>query len=76
MIDASKLYALSLAIGQSTDLETNCERFLSTLMRTWELDLCSVWLKYQEMMDADISFGDKPENTALLAYSKPREEFE
>jgi len=74
VIDPAKLYALSLAIGQSTDLETNCERFLSTLMKTTQVESSSVWLKYREVMDADISFGGKAEDTAVLAYAKPRQE--
>ena len=42
--DLSVLYELSLAAGQSLDLVSNCERFLSVLMGRKNLTFASVWI--------------------------------
>ena len=76
MLDSSQLYDLSLAIGQSTDLHANCDHFLTALMTVKQLDFCSVWLKYRLLMDADVTFGEKVEESIVLAYATPKSRFE
>ncbi|MEZ5041051.1 MAG: response regulator [Saprospiraceae bacterium] len=43
--DISLLYELSLAVGQSLDIEENCSVFLNTLISRKGLAFASVWLK-------------------------------
>jgi PAS domain S-box-containing protein len=71
MIDPAKLYELSLTVGTSIRLETNCERFLAALIRLKELTAASVWLRHDLLAGNDPSFGEGREASAVLAYSRP-----
>ena len=43
--DLSLLYELSLAVGTSLHLETNCDTFLKTLLARKNLDYAAVWVR-------------------------------
>ena len=64
--DISLLYELSLAVGNSLDLQQNCEIFLKTLMARKNLAFASVWLKNTYLPDRAKSDG------ASLVYANPR----
>lgn len=63
--DISLLYELSLSVGQSLDLWTNCDQFLKTLMARKNLDYSSVWISHQHL-DAE----GHPQNYGLV-YANP-----
>jgi len=64
--DLSLLYELSLSIGQSLDLQKNCEAFLKVLVRRKGLDYASVWI------DKDILGHRSAKRKGLeLAYAIP-----
>ncbi|MDO9066341.1 MAG: PAS domain S-box protein, partial [Chloroflexota bacterium] len=71
--DISILFELSLAIGQSLDLQTNCDRFLKTLMARKNLGYSSVWIKGEYLVDLpeEILLEDRDENSAFLVYANP-----
>jgi len=71
MIDPAKLYELSLTVGTSIRLETNCERFVAALIRLKELTAAAVWLRHDLLAGNDPSFGEGREASAVLAYSRP-----
>jgi PAS domain S-box-containing protein len=72
--DISILYELSLAVGQSLDLKSNCDRFLKTLMARKNLGYTSVWIKKEHLVD----LGDKEsireddKNSIFLVYANPQ----
>jgi PAS domain S-box-containing protein len=72
--DISVLYELSLAIGQSLDLTTNCDRFLKTLMARKNLGDASVWIKGEFL--ADQEEGGQPleilRTLVFLVYANPK----
>ena len=51
MDDILLLYELSLSIGKSLDLKTNCDNFLTTLMARKDLGFASVWIKNRYLQD-------------------------
>ena len=54
LTEMSVLYELSLRIGQSLDLKTNCDHFLKVLMARKNLAYASVWIKREYILaDAD-----------------------
>ena len=63
--DISLLYELSLAVGQSLDLETNCAVFLRALLARKNLSFASVWVKDQYLGQADADW-------ATLVYANPK----
>jgi len=67
--DISVLYELSLAVGQSLDLRTNCDHFLKTLMARKNLGYASVWIKGEYIID---SMEERDENSAFLVYANPQ----
>ncbi|MDP2969299.1 MAG: GAF domain-containing protein, partial [Deltaproteobacteria bacterium] len=71
--DISILYELSLAAGQSLDLQTSCNRFLKTLMARKNLGYSSVWIKGEYLVDLpeEILLEDRDENSAFLVYANP-----
>ncbi len=71
--DISILFELSLAVGQSLDLQTNCDRFLKTLMARKNLGYSSVWIKGEYLVDLpeEILLEDRDENSAFLVYANP-----
>ncbi len=75
-MDSSQLYELSLAVGQSSELSANCDRFLSALTSVKQLSFSSVWLKNRLLLDADVSFGKEVEESVVLVYANPRERFD
>ena len=68
--EISVLYELALAVGQTLDLEENCDRFLKALMARKDLAYASVWIKQAYL-------ADRPEKgaaggPAILVYAHPR----
>jgi signal transduction histidine kinase/CheY-like chemotaxis protein len=53
MSNQPSLFSLSLAIGQSFDLKTNCWNFLNELRVLKDLDFASVWIK-NKLLSADV----------------------
>ncbi|MCB9593275.1 MAG: response regulator [Sandaracinaceae bacterium] len=45
LADIALLFELSLAAGTSIDLQTNCRRFVTSLMARKNLDLAQIWLR-------------------------------
>ena len=70
--DISILYELSLAIGQSLDLRTNCDRFLKTLMARKNLGYASVWIRQELLAGPEGSDIGGSGNHAVLVYANPR----
>ncbi|QGG48607.1 sensor histidine kinase [Heliorestis convoluta] len=64
--DLTVLYEMALSIGQSLDLEKNCDNFLKILMARKNLSFASVWIREDKI----IPQGEK--NNLLLTYGKPR----
>ncbi len=56
--DVSVLYELSLSIGQSLDLEQNCQRFLKALMSRKNLGFAAVWLRAGQLWNSTRVSGD------------------
>ena len=63
--DISLLYELSLSIGQSLDLKSNCAGFLKVLMARKNLALASVWIKNKHLPEVESDKG------ASLIYTQP-----
>ena len=70
--DISILYELSLAIGQSLDLRTNCDRFLKTLMARKNLGYASVWIRQELLAGPEGRDIEGSGNHAVLVYTNPR----
>ena len=70
--DISILYELSLAIGQSLDLRTNCDRFLKTLMARKNLGCASVWIRQELLAGPGGRDIEGSGNHAVLVYANPR----
>ncbi|MFH1293123.1 MAG: PAS domain S-box protein, partial [Pseudomonadota bacterium] len=72
--DISVLYELSLAVGQSLDFKTNCDRFLKTMMARKNLGYASVWIKGEYLVD--IEERNLPlesiNNLVFLVYANPQ----
>jgi len=67
--DISLLYELSLAFGQSLDIEENCTHFLKVLMMRKGLTFGAVWLREDKL--------DKTADPQLrLAHGNPLREVE
>jgi len=64
--DISELYELSLAIGNSMDLEKCCETFLSKLIDLKNLSYGAVWIKNKYL------FSNSSDDAATLVYAKPK----
>lgn len=62
--DISLLYELSLSIGTSLDLETNCDTFLNKLLARENFAFASVWIK-------DKYLSKKHDKKATLVYANP-----
>jgi len=63
--DLSLLYELSLSIGSSLDLTTNCSVFLKTLLARKNLAFASVWIKNRYLP------GEEEKSGASLVYAHP-----
>jgi len=59
------IYKLSLSLGKSLDLKTNCENFLKTLMERKDFPYCAVWIKNKYLVD------EMDENWATLVCAHP-----
>ena len=70
--DISILYELSLTIGQSLDLRTNCECFLKTLMARKNLGYAAVWIGEEYLPRFDELDVSRRGNHAALVYGNPR----
>lgn len=72
--DISILYELSLTIGQSLDLRSNCDAFLKALMARKNLSYAAVWIKkkYQPVSGQYEANELKEINTAQLIYATPQ----
>ena len=72
--DISILYELSLAVGQSLDLKTSCDRFLKPLMARKNLGYASVWIKREYLIDPrELElFEEGDQNSAFLIYAYPQ----
>ena len=70
----SVLYELSLSIGQSLDLKSNCDAFLKALMARKNLSYAAVWIRKYLLpqIDQPGSRKPKPEDTAQLIYATPQ----
>ncbi len=66
--DISVLYELSLAVGQSLDLKSNCENFLRTVMARKALGYGSVWVRRKHLATAEEGEGED----LVLVYSHPQ----
>ena len=66
--DICLLYELSLSVGHSLDLKTDCEYFLRTLMARKNLSAASVWVKASCQISAP---RDADPESYILAYSSP-----
>lgn len=66
ILHMSFLYELSLSIGKSLDLVSNCENFLKILMPRKNYSYGAIWIK-----DKYLSKHSEKEN-ATLVYAKPR----
>ncbi|WP_340817966.1 HAMP domain-containing sensor histidine kinase [Methanolobus sp. WCC4] len=62
--EVALLYELSLSIGNSFDIQENCDIFLKKLMSRKRVNYVSVWIK-----DEYLDFQDK--DTASLVYAHP-----
>lgn len=62
--DISLLYELSLSIGTSLDLETNCDTFLNKLLARENFAFASVWIKDKYMSKSH-------DKKATLVYANP-----
>lgn len=62
--DISLLYELSLSIGTSLDLRTNCDTFLNKLLARENFAFASVWIK-------DKYLSQKNDKKATLVYANP-----
>ncbi len=71
--DISVLYELSLSVGQSLDLKTNCDRFVTTLLARKALGYASVWIKDRYLPNAGtgLSSEQKDQTWASLIYANP-----
>lgn len=63
--DITLLYELSLAIGRSLDLKTNCAEFLRALMARKNLSFTSIWIKNKYLPEEESNKG------ASLVYALP-----
>lgn len=63
--DPSFLYELALAVGQSLDIEENCNRFLDRLLDHKDLEYGAVWI-YDKYLNSE-----EPEGRATLVYASP-----
>jgi len=63
--DVLLLYEISLSVGQSLDLKTNCDIFLKTLLARKNLAFGSVWIKDSYLFEKDNS------DQATLVYANP-----
>ncbi|UCF94728.1 MAG: PAS domain S-box protein [Desulfobacterales bacterium] len=72
--DLSILYELSLAVGQSLDLKTNCDGFLKVLMARKNLSFVSVWIKNARLCQSQWSASSAPiqDDMASLVYANPQ----
>ncbi|MEL7119269.1 MAG: ATP-binding protein [Bacteroidota bacterium] len=62
--EISLLYELSLSVGTSLDLRSNCDRFLSVLISRKNLSFASVWL-YESIL------GNTGSEDIVLIYANP-----
>ncbi|MFA5203873.1 MAG: ATP-binding protein [Lentisphaeria bacterium] len=72
--DISVLYELSMAVGRSLDLRSNCEQFVHVLMARKNLSYAAVWLWHDQLTDTPLA-KTVPEGTGralLLAYASPQ----
>ncbi|MDI6792234.1 MAG: ATP-binding protein [bacterium] len=63
--DISLLYELSLSVGRSLNLRTECDVFLKTLMARKDLAYSSVWIKNEYLPD------EEDKGYATLVYANP-----
>ena len=70
----SVLYELSLAIGQSLELKSNCDNFLKALMARKNLGYAAVWIKeaFLPIKDSEADWKRKNNETARLVYGAPK----
>jgi signal transduction histidine kinase/DNA-binding response OmpR family regulator len=70
--DISVLYELSLSVGQSLDLKTNCDRFVTTLLAQKKLGYASVWIKDRYLRNAGTGTSEQKDRAwASLIYANP-----
>ena len=69
--DISVLYELSLAVGQSLDLRTNCEQFIRTLMARKNLAYASVWVRRRHLPEPEHLEKETDGNDLVLVYANP-----
>ncbi len=71
MFSPSRLYDLSLSIGESLDLRKNCERFLTELAATADLTTAAVWLRHRLLTGEGSTFGEEAEAISVLVFGTP-----
>ena len=71
--ESARLYELSLAAGQSLDINTNCDHFLKTLMAQRNLTCASVWIrgKYLRESIGRDKRGETEPGSFYLVYAIP-----
>jgi len=72
-VDDSQLLELALACGQSTDLRTNCDRFVTALTSLLDLSYTSVWVRGDLLGDdgTEGSAGAGAEATYVQVFARP-----
>lgn len=75
-MDTSQLLELALASGQSIDLRSNCERFLTALTSLLDLSYTSVWLRGELLTSDDEpapgeGLGPPEQARLVLTYAQP-----
>lgn len=71
--DISVLYELSLALGQSLDIENTCAHFLRTVLARKNLAYASVWIKARHMRGLnDVSTSNQDADSLSLVYAIPQ----
>ncbi len=69
-MDDSQLLELALSCGQSTDLRTNCDRFLTALTSLLDLSYTSVWVR-GDLLGGEPEDGGPAEPPYVQVFARP-----
>ncbi len=69
--DISLLYEISLAVGRSLDLKTNCESFIQVLLARKNLAYAGVWIRSELLSEPAAQAGSTEQGGYTLAYGAP-----
>ena len=71
--DISVLYELSLALGQSLDIEETCSHFLRTILARKSLAYASVWIQAKHMRGMNnVTTSNHDADSLVLVYALPQ----